>query len=134
MYIKCRNAQGENNMQPIMKGILDSFKMLGIVLGLIGGTYLLLFVITLVLGVVYNLALGGTINVSTATLTLMNNSFTSFSTLVTVVNGALTFTGSLLTVAIVLIVFGGLFAFGSQAVKKTKQGKSNAFFDEGKNY
>jgi hypothetical protein len=108
--------------------------MLGIVLGLIGGTYLLLFVITLVLGVVYNLALGGTINVSTATLTLMNNSFNSFSTLVAVVNTSLTFTGSLLTVAIVLIVFGGLFAFGSSAIKKTKKGKENAFFDEGKNY
>jgi len=117
----------------IMKGILDAFKMLALVVALIGGIYLSLFVVTLVIGVVFNLALAGSINVSTATITSMNNTFNSFTTMITVISTALAFTGSLLTVAIVLLVFGGIFAVGKEKYKKSSKG-GEAYFGEGKQY
>jgi hypothetical protein len=118
----------------IMQGILKSFKMLITVLGLIGAGYLTLMVITLVLGVAFNIALSGQINVSTTTTTSMNNSFNAFITLVGYINTAYAFAGGLITLAILIMVLGGVVGFGVKEFKSYKKGGKSEFFDGGKSY
>ncbi len=110
-------------MNQIGKNIVDAFKMLAIIVGVVGGLFLGLFIIALILGIIFGLVNNGTIPVDANTNQTMINLQGNFSNIVGQITGGASTAGSLIVVAVVLIVFGGLVYWG---YTKYKKGKGNS--------
>lgn len=108
------------DLSKIGDNILKVFQVLLTIVGVIGAFFLSLFIITLVMGIIYNLVTGGTISVDSATNTTMSMLSGNFSSMVGSLVTAAGTTGSLIIVAAVIIVFGGLVVLGYKGYKSYK--------------
>ncbi len=84
--------------------------------------FLGLFIVALIIGIIFGVVLDGTISVDNSTNTTLTAIQANFTTVVGQITAGASLAGSLIVVAIVLIVFGGLFMYGYKAYKK--KGKS----------
>ena len=112
------------DMDKIGSNIVKAFMVLVAIVGVVGGLYLGLFLISLVLGVIFGTVLDGSISVdgnTTATLTNVQGNFSS--TVGDITTGA-GIAGSLIPVAVVLVVFAGIVVLGYYGYKKYRSGKS----------
>ena len=114
------------DMNIIGKNIVKAFAVLAAIVGVIGALYLGLFLVTLVLGVIFGVVLDGSISVDTATNTTLTSVQGNFSSTVGDVTSGASIAGSLIPVAIVLIVFAGLVVLGVAGYKYAKKGKGGS--------
>lgn len=106
----------------IGKGILEAFAVVGAVVAVLAGLFISLYVVTIVLGALFNLT-STTLPISTAAATYLTNISTAFFTVANSLLSAVTFAGTLMPIAIVLLVFAGA-GFGVYAgYKKYKKSK-----------
>lgn len=104
----------------IGKNIIEAFKILGIIMAIIGGLFLGAFIITLVLGTMFYAVQGGNIPVTNASNTTLTSIETGFNSNVSTIVSAAGFAGQLITVAIILLVFAGIGIWGYQKYKGNK--------------
>lgn len=105
----------------IDKGILGAFLMLLGLVGLIGGLFFLQYIYGIVLGSVFQTVQTGGLNVTVATELFLNNTESDFFTTIGYVNTGAKFAGTLITVAVILIIFGAFLTMG----RKGKKGKND---------
>ena len=108
------------DMDKIGDNIVKAFTALVAIVGVIGGLFLGLFLIALILGVIFGTVLDGSITVDSNTNTTLTNVQGNFSTTVADITSGAGIAGSLIPVAIVLIVFAGLVYLGYQGYKRYK--------------
>lgn len=108
------------DMEKIGSSLVKAFKMLGTIVGVVGGVFLALFLIYLILGIIFNLVLSGTISVDATTNSSLTKIQGNFSSLGDSILSGMSLTGSLIVVAVVLIVFGGLVYLGYKEIKKRR--------------
>lgn len=108
------------DMDQIGNNIVKAFLMILKIVGVIGGIFIALFVITLVIGIMFGLVTTGSISTDTATNTTMVSIQGNFTSLVGQITTSTTTAGGLIVVAIVLLVFGGIGVYGYQKLKGKK--------------
>lgn len=114
------------DMGKIGANIIKAFQVLAIIVGVVGAVFLGLFILALILGIIFGIVLDGSISVDTSTndtLTMIQGNFT---TVVGQITTGAQVAGSLIVVAVVLLVFGGIFAFGYSKYQSYKKGKGGS--------
>lgn len=108
------------DMEKIGKNIVAAFLALVAIVAVIGALYLSLFLITLILGVIFGVVLDGSIAVDSNTNTTLTQVQGNFSATVGDITTGAAIAGSLIPVAIVLIVFAGVVYLGYKGYQKYK--------------
>jgi len=107
-------------MDKIGDNIIKAFLVLVSIVGVIGALFLGLFLISLILGVIFGTVLDGSITVDSATNSTLTNVQGNFSSTVADITSSAGIAGSLIPVAIVLVVFAGLVVLGYKGYKGWK--------------
>lgn len=115
----------------IGKNIIGAFKMLAIIVGLVGALFVTSFIIVLVVGVLFNVVSAGSLNVTNASETQLGAVEAGFHTVMGTIITSAGFAGSLIVVAIVLLVFAGLGMWGYGQYKKVSGRKTRGKGDLG---
>lgn len=115
------------DLKQIGKGIVAAFGILAAIVGGIGSVYLIAYVIAIMLGSVYKTAQSGDLPITNATNTTLGTMETGFNTAITSVNSGTTFAASLIPVAVVMVVFGGIAVLGYVGYKKYKKGRDMGY-------
>lgn len=110
------------DMNKIGGNIIKAFAILGAIVGIIGSLYLGMFLITLVLGVIFGTVTSGDITVDGNTSITLAAVQRNFSSAVGDVTTGTSIAGSLIPVAIVLLVFAGIVVLGYTGYKSYKGG------------
>jgi len=105
----------------IAKGITIAFLVVLGIATIVGTLFMVLYIITLILGVLFALASGGSLPVSNNTTVLLASLENAFSTVLNSLITSTIFAASLIPIAIILLVFAGVF-LGVQAYKKWSKG------------
>lgn len=113
------------DMSKIGGNVLKAFAVLAGILGGIGALYILGFVITVVLGSIFQTTVDGSLPITSGANTTLTSMETSFNTAVGSVTDGAEFATSLIPVAVILLVFGGVVAVGYVGYKKFKGGSNN---------
>jgi len=108
------------DMDKIGNNIVKAFMVLVAIVGVIGGLFLGLFLIALILGVIFGTVLDGSISVDTNTNNTLGAVQGNFSNTVGDITSGAAIAGSLIPVAVVLIVFAGLVYLGYKGYKGYK--------------
>jgi len=108
------------DMDQVGNNIVKAFLMILKIVGVIGGIFIALFVITLVIGIMFGLVTAGSISTDATTNTTMIAIQGNFTSLVGQITTSTTTAGGLIVVAIVLLVFGGIGVYGYQKLKGKK--------------
>ncbi len=111
------------NGKGISKGIIAAFIMLATLVGIIGGLYLAQYVYAIVLGSVFEVTNTGSLPITNETTTFLGTAESSyFNTSTSVLDGA-SFAGSLIPIAVILLVFGALLVGGWMLYNRYKDKK-----------
>lgn len=121
MPLKAHNKM-EDNDRGLSAGLKQAFVLLMWIIATIGSMFLMLFLTVMVVGVVFYLVQSGTISVPDSVNTTLTSIVTGFTTVVTTILSAITFTTGLITVVIVIAVFGGFIYFGKKGYDYVKNG------------
>jgi len=105
--------------------IISAFVVLSAIVGVIAGLYLGLFLVALVLGVIFGTVLDGSISVDTNTNTTLQNIQGNFSSTAGDITTGAGIAGSLIPVAVVLLVFAGIVVLGYMGYKAHKKKGGN---------
>ena len=108
------------DLNKIGKNILIAFGILVAIAGTVGAIYLTMFVVTIVLGSVYKVAEDGTLPITDGANATLAGLETSYNTAIGSVDSGAIFAASLIPIAVILIIFGGIVALGVVAYKKRK--------------
>ena len=111
------------DMSKVGSNILKAFGILGVIAGAIRAIYLILFVVTIVLGSVFKVAADGSLPITDGANTTLTTLETSYNTVIGSVNTSTEFAGSLIPIAIILIVFGGVVVLVYMGYKSYKDKK-----------
>ena len=112
------------------KALLEGFKMIAILIGIIVGSIMALVIGVVTVGVLFQLVLSGDIAVSGNSSMLLYAIEGNFNTLVGKLTSAMTFGGGLIPLVIVILVLGGgAYAAYTKYVggKKSKKGKTGGY-------
>lgn len=96
----------------VSKGIIAAFTILGSIVVLLGAIFLSVYLNALILGSVFQVGLNGSLPVTTTTLSFLNTTESSFFGANNSVLSGLTFATSLIPIAIILLVLGGVIVGG----------------------
>ena len=113
------------DMDKIGQNIIKAFMVLVGIVGVIGGLFLGLFLVALILGVIFGTVLDGSITVDSNTNTTLTQVQGNFSSTVSDITSGAGIAGSLIPVAIVLVVFAGLVYLGYKGYQKYKSKGGN---------
>jgi len=108
-------------LDSISKGIINAFKVLGVLIGLIGIGFVVLFVYLVITGSIYEVAQNGTLPITNGTNVTLAQAEAGLQTTYGYVIDGFIFAGSLIAVAVVLLVFGG-FIYGGYWLYKSAKG------------
>jgi len=114
------------NGKLIALGILAAFGLLVGIVGIVGGLYMSTYIISIVLGSIFQVAVNGSLPVTNGTLEFMKDTEVSFFQVTGNVLTGAEFAGTLITIAIVLIVFAGLVIGGYAGYKALKNNKDKS--------
>ena len=92
-------------MSDIFKGIMDGAKTIGIILGIVIGSYGLAIFGLMFVGILANLVINGDVSVPAATNTTVGTTLTSFNTLTGTVLSPYTTIAALVIVGVIVAIF-----------------------------
>lgn len=109
----------------IGKGILLVFVMLAALVSVVSLMYIALYIYAIILGAIFGVVNDGNLPVTDATTVFLNETETSYFTVAGNVTSGAEFAGSLIPIAVVILVFSGLIVlgyFGYEHLKKKGKG------------
>ena len=106
------------------KNLIKALLLIGGIIGVIAVIYFSLFIVTIVLGFLFQI--GGTLGLDGNTTQMLQNISNSFYSFAGQLIEGINLVGSVLLIVILLVVFGGLGYMGYQKVKSMKKGGRSA--------
>ena len=112
------------NAKSIGKGILLAFVMLAALVAVVSLMYIGLYIYAIVLGSIFEVVNTGNLPVTTGTESFLNDTELSYFAVAGNVTSGAEFAGSLIPIAVVILVFAAFIVLGYFGYSKLKKGKS----------
>ena len=106
------------------KNLMKALMLIGAIVGVIAVVYFGLFIVTIVLGFLFQI--GSSLNLDNTTVSMLTNISASFYSFAGQLIEGINLVGSVLLIVILLVVFGGLGYMGYQKIKGSKSGNRSA--------
>ena len=107
----------------IMKGLTSGLIAIGILLGSYVSFAISMYIVGIILGILFNV--GTTLGLDNKTLEFLSNVSENWYTFATSLLTGANLVGSLVQIAIVIVVFGGFIYLGYKGYKKYKSGSGD---------